>query len=216
MGIIQCIIQTLPINSRPNRIPIPRQPVTPSTTLVLLLKRLLNRFRCLQSVSKSSQPTDGDNTYINESLQVLVQIRQIVLALLVLRNQGLLALQQFLPGLFKFLSFGMFVVDAGYHELMLARLVMFRMEVEELFHWDQRQREVFVARQKSAFTRAVSPQSVLVRFTGGDFPRQVPLFIVQVLELQMQAVDLLAILGRQLFRLAHSDDRIAILATELG
>lgn len=79
---------------------------------------------------------DGEATYINEPLQVLVQTGQILLALVVLRNQGLLALQQLLSSLFELLALRMLVVDARDHQVMLVGLPMLGKQLQELFHGD--------------------------------------------------------------------------------
>ncbi|KAF3386692.1 hypothetical protein F1880_000678 [Penicillium rolfsii] len=68
--------------------------------------------------------TMGKGTYVNEFLQILIQVGQIILALLVLCDQRLLALQEFLTRLLEFLSFGMFVVDARNHKVIFTGFAM--------------------------------------------------------------------------------------------
>lgn len=65
-------------------------------------------------------------THIDKSFKVLVQVSQIVLSLLVLGDQGLLALEKLLTSLFELLSFRMFMVDASDHKLMFVGVLMFR------------------------------------------------------------------------------------------
>lgn len=71
------------------------------------------------------------STYINELLKVLVEVGQIILALLILRDQGLLVLQQLLTSLLKFLSLRMLVIDARNHQVMFICLAVFGEELEE-------------------------------------------------------------------------------------
>lgn len=59
-------------------------------------------------------------------------------------------------------------------------------------------------------------RDLLVRLAGGDLARQVFLFIVQVLELEMQPIDLLASLCSRLLGVAHTKDGISVLTAELG
>lgn len=71
------------------------------------------------------------STYINKLLKVLVEVGQIILALLILRDQGLLVLQQLLTSLLKFLSLRMLVIDARNHQVMFICLAVFGEELEE-------------------------------------------------------------------------------------
>lgn len=83
---------------------------------VFLLKRLLNRFGGLHPVSQTPAPRSRENTYINKLLQILIQIRQIILPLLIVRNEHLLLLQQPLPRLFQRLSLRVLVTDSCSHQ----------------------------------------------------------------------------------------------------
>lgn len=76
------------------------------------------------------------DTYIDKPLQVLVQIGQVVFALLILCYQGLLALQQLLSRLLQLFPFSVFVVDARNHEIVFVGLVVFGMESQELLDGD--------------------------------------------------------------------------------
>lgn len=73
-------------------------------------------------------------TYINEFLEVLVEVGQIILALLILRDQGLLVLQQLLASLLEFLSLRMLVIDARNHQIMFISLAVFGEEFEEFLN----------------------------------------------------------------------------------
>ena len=79
---------------------------------------------------------DKSITYIDKPLQVLVQIGQVVLALLILCYLGLFALQQLLSRLLQLFPFSVFVVDARNHEFVLVGLVVFGMESQELLDGD--------------------------------------------------------------------------------
>lgn len=55
---------------------------------------------------------------------------------------------------------------------------------------------------------------LLVGLAGGDLARQVSLFIIQVLELEMETVNLLAGFCSGLLGLAHAHNRIPVLAPQ--
>ena len=76
-------------------------------------------------------------THINEPLQVLVEVRQVVLPLLVLGDELGLSLQEFLPLLFKRLPLRLLVIYPRRHENVLVRLRVLRVLGEELFDRDQ-------------------------------------------------------------------------------
>ena len=76
--------------------------------------------------------------YIDKSLQILIQTRQIILSLLILRDQGLLAFEKLLPSLFELFPFCMLVIDPCDHQFMLVRTLVFWMQGDELFDRDQR------------------------------------------------------------------------------
>lgn len=78
------------------------------------------------------------NTHINEPLQVLIEVRQVVLPLLVLGDEFGLSLQEFLPLLLKRLSLRLLVVYPRCHEVVLVRLCVLRVLGDELFNGDQR------------------------------------------------------------------------------
>lgn len=78
-------------------------------------------------------------TYVDELLEILVEVGKVILSFLVLCNQALLALQKLLPRLLQFLSLGMLVFDASDHEVMFAGLAVFRMKLQEFFDRDQRE-----------------------------------------------------------------------------
>lgn len=88
-------------------------------------------------LAKSNQVNWKAKAYIDESFQILIQIGQVVLSFLVLCDQGLLALQQFLSRLFELLPFSMFMIDPGDHQIMFTGLGVFGMKREEFFHWNQ-------------------------------------------------------------------------------
>jgi len=70
-----------------------------------------------QAPPPSLKPTTKrGKPHINERLQILIQIRQIILPLLVIRNQALLLLEQFLPLLLQRLPLSQLVVYAREHE----------------------------------------------------------------------------------------------------
>lgn len=75
----------------------------------------------------------------------MVQIGEVVLAALVVRNKLLLALEEFLALLLEGLALRPLVVDTRRHELVLIIVGMLRMLGEELFHGDERQLLVLVA-----------------------------------------------------------------------
>lgn len=85
------------------------------------------------------------NTYVDEFLQILIQVGKIVLAARVFRNQLLLPLQQFLTTLLQTLTLGSLVLDARIHELVLVVGRAVRVLREKLFHRNQRQLLVLVA-----------------------------------------------------------------------
>ena len=57
---------------------------------------------------------------------------------------------------------------------------------------------------------------LLIRFASRDFARQVLLFVVQVLQLEMQTIDLLAGFSCGVLGVADSKNGVAVLATELS
>lgn len=77
-------------------------------------------------------------TYVDESLQILVQTGEIVFPLFVLCDQGLLALEKLLASLLELLSLGMLVVDACDHQFMFISFAMLGKQFQKLFDRDQR------------------------------------------------------------------------------
>lgn len=112
---------------------IPQFPdITTTRSLVFLFERLLDRLCGLfrqNHVSKcplDSDATESGDTYINEPLQILIEIGQILLSLVVLRDQGLFAFEELLSSLLQFLPFRVLMVDASDHEFMFAGLPVLR------------------------------------------------------------------------------------------
>lgn len=85
------------------------------------------------------------NTYVNELLQVIIEIGQVILSSLIIGNELLFALQELLALLFEGFTFSPFVVDAGHHECVFVIVLMFGLLGEKLFDGDERQLLVLVA-----------------------------------------------------------------------
>jgi hypothetical protein len=83
--------------------------------LIFLFKKLLDWLRSLEIWLADSEGTRGKSPYINESLEILIKAGEVILPLVILCNQGLLALEQLLSRLFKFLALRMFVVYPRHH-----------------------------------------------------------------------------------------------------
>lgn len=84
-------------------------------------------------------------TYVDEFLQILVQVGQVLLAARVLSNQLLLPLEQLLATLLQTLAFGSFVLNACVHELILVVSCTIWVLRKEFFGRNQRQLLVLVA-----------------------------------------------------------------------
>lgn len=76
-------------------------------------------------------------THINKPLQILVEVRQIVLPLLILGDEFGFSLQEFLPLLLQRLPLGLLVVYPRRHKNVLVRLGVLRVLGEELFDGNQ-------------------------------------------------------------------------------
>jgi hypothetical protein len=83
--------------------------------LIFLFKKLLDWFRSLQKWLADSEGTMEKGPYINKSLEILIKAGEVILPLVILCNQGLLALEQLLSRLFEFLTLRMFVVYPRHH-----------------------------------------------------------------------------------------------------
>lgn len=138
------------------------------------------------------------STHINEFLQVLVQVRQVVPTLLVLGNELLFPLLQLQPLLLQRLALFPLVVDARHHQRVLVVVGMFRVLCEELVDRNQRQELVGVTLTPSAidFDASEKESYALKPFAGRNLPFQVPLLVVQILELQVPHVHVVSSLGR--------------------
>jgi len=77
-------------------------------------------------------------TYIDESLQFFVQIRELVFPLLVICDEAILLLQQGLSLLLQCLPLCVLMVDTGSHESIFVVLGMLRTVGQELLDWDER------------------------------------------------------------------------------
>ena len=86
----------------------------------------------------------GAPTHVNKLFQVLVQICQVVAALLILGNELLLPLLQLESLLFQGLALGPFVVDARHHQGVLIVVGMLGVLCEEVLDRDQREELVGV------------------------------------------------------------------------
>jgi hypothetical protein len=89
--------------------------------LVVLIELLLNR-----------------SGRAEELFNLLVQSGQFVLLLVVVRDQALLLSKQSLTLLFQSLAFGVFVVDASYHEVVFVCASKLRIGSEDLVDGNQR------------------------------------------------------------------------------
>jgi hypothetical protein len=83
--------------------------------LIFLFKKLLDWFRSLRIWLADSEDAREKGPYINESLEILIKAGEVILPLVILRNQGLLAFEQLLSRLFEFLALRMFVVYPRHH-----------------------------------------------------------------------------------------------------
>lgn len=83
--------------------------------------------------------------YIDKPLQILVQAGQIILSFVVLGDQGLLTLEEFLSGLLQFLTLGVFMVDSGDHQFVSIGVFVFGEQSQKLLDGDQRKGKIFVA-----------------------------------------------------------------------
>lgn len=107
-------------------------------------------FAAWQEVRPGLQRTPSwceksSNAYVNELLQVIVQVGQVILSSLVISNELLFALQKLLALLFEGFTFRSFVVDASHHEGIFVVVLMFGLLGEEFFNGDERQLLVLVA-----------------------------------------------------------------------
>lgn len=71
--------------------------------------------------------------------------------------------------------------------------------------------------QRSQFARRIELRGriLLVRFTGCDLAPQMPLLIIQILQVKMQPINFLSRLGRALLGASDLNDGIAVEAPQL-
>lgn len=103
------------------------------------ISTISNQFFVDRSLSIAS-------TYINKLLEILIKVREIILAPLVVRNELLLALQQLLALLLESLALRTFVLNACKHESVLIVVGTVGELFEEVFDGDERELLICVAR----------------------------------------------------------------------
>ncbi|KUI56549.1 hypothetical protein VP1G_10863 [Cytospora mali] len=164
-----------------------------------LLKSLLDRLRG-----------------VNELLQVVIQVCQVLPAFLVLGDELLLALQQLLALLLQALALGSLVLDPGDHECVLVGSNVLWVLGEELLDGNKRKFlvlvTIFISHRRERKEGRVN--NVLEALTSSDLALQVPLFVVQILQLQVQHVDLLPRLGGLRLGVAGAEARGAVQAAQ--
>lgn len=84
------------------------------------------------------------STHINELLQIVIQIRQVLPALLVIGNKLLLPLQQLLALLLQCLTLGALVLNPRNHQVILVGVGELGVLIEELFEGCERKLLILV------------------------------------------------------------------------
>lgn len=97
---------------------------------------------CIENVSNQALeagfiPIPYGFTHVDKPLEVLVEVRQVVLPLLILGDKFSLSLQEFLPLLLQSLPLGPLVVNPRYHQLVLVGPRVLRMLDKEFLGGDE-------------------------------------------------------------------------------
>jgi hypothetical protein len=84
-------------------------------------------------------------TNVNELLQFIIQVCQVLLSSLVVRDELLLPFQELLALLLQGLTLGSLVVDSREHQGVFIVVLVLRELLKEVFNGNQRELLVFVA-----------------------------------------------------------------------
>jgi hypothetical protein len=180
----------------------------PSTSLLLsLLRLLLSRLKNLPHIALARNPL----------LHFNIKLAKLLLLRVGFFEKRFFALLQRLSLIFELLSRCMLILDPRNGQIVFVAVGVLRVRGEEFFgcrEWegveDVAGCGVLVLPSKLYLVLEIDFKHLLIVFTPSNLTPQMPLLIIQVLQLQMQRVDLLPRFAGFLLGAAHAEDGFAI------